>query len=40
MIEVFVKFGFIRSDQRDDLETIMAALRRLGQAPPAIRRIA
>jgi hypothetical protein len=40
MIEVFVKFGFIRSDQRDDLAGIMAALRRLGQAPPAIRRIA
>jgi hypothetical protein len=39
-IEVLIRFGFIRFDERDDLGAIINALRRLGQAPPAIRRIA
>jgi hypothetical protein len=32
-IEGFVKFGFIRLDQQDDLAAIMGALRLLGEAP-------
>jgi UDP-N-acetylglucosamine:LPS N-acetylglucosamine transferase len=38
-VEAFVRFGFIRSDQQDDVAAIMGALRRLGQAP-AVSRIA
>ena len=38
-IEMFVRFGFIRADQRNDLAAIMAALRRVGQVP-AVSRIA
>jgi hypothetical protein len=38
-IEAFVRFGFIASDQQDDLAAIIGALRRLGQAP-AVSRIA
>ena len=36
-IEAFVRFGFIRSNQQDDLAAIMGALRRLGQAPDISR---
>jgi hypothetical protein len=38
-IEGFVRFGFIRPKQRDDLAAIMGALRLLGRAP-AVSRIA
>jgi hypothetical protein len=38
-VEAFVRFGFISSDQRDDLAAITGALRRLGQTP-AVSRIA
>jgi hypothetical protein len=38
-IEGFVRFGFIRLDQQDDLAAIMGALRLLGEAP-VVRRIA
>jgi hypothetical protein len=37
MIAVFIRFGFIRSDQRDDLAAIMAAQRRMGQVPAVSR---
>jgi hypothetical protein len=39
IIEGFVKIGFIRPDQQDDLAAIMGALRRLGRAP-SISRVA
>jgi hypothetical protein len=38
-IEGFVRFGFIRPNQQDDLAAIMGALRLLGRAP-AVSRIA
>jgi hypothetical protein len=38
-IEGFVKYGFIRLDQQDDLAAIMGALRLVGEAP-VVRRIA
>jgi hypothetical protein len=38
-IEAFVRFGFIRSDQQDDLAAIKGALRIFGQVP-AVSRIA
>jgi hypothetical protein len=37
-IEGFIKFGFIRLDQQDDLAAIMGALRLLGE-PPVVWRI-
>jgi hypothetical protein len=37
MIEAFVRVGFIRSDQQDDLAAIIAALQRLGQTPTVSR---
>jgi hypothetical protein len=36
-IEAFVRFGFIRSDQQDDLAAIKGALRIFGQVPAASR---
>ena len=36
-IEAFVRFGFIRSDQQDDLDAIIGALRHLGQGPSILR---
>jgi hypothetical protein len=36
-IEAFVRFGFIRPNQQDDLAAIMGALRLLGRAPAVSR---
>jgi len=36
-IEGFVRLGWLRGDQRDDLAAIMAALRRLGKVPAVSR---
>jgi hypothetical protein len=36
-IEAFVRFGFIRRDQQDDLAAVMGALRLLGEAPVVSR---
>ena len=36
-IEAFVRFGFIRSNQQDDLAAIIGALRRLGQQRTRLR---
>jgi hypothetical protein len=36
-IEGFVRLGWLRGDQRDDLAAVTAALRRLGQAPAVAR---
>jgi hypothetical protein len=38
-IEGFIRLGWLRGDQRDDLAAVMAALRHLGQVP-AVARIA
>jgi hypothetical protein len=38
-IEGFIKFGFIRPDQQNDLTAILGALRLLGEEP-VVRRIA
>ena len=35
--EAFVRFGFIRSDQRNDLAAIVGGLRILGQMPMVSR---
>jgi hypothetical protein len=37
-IEGFIKFGFIRLDQQNDLTAILGALRLLGE-PPVVWRI-
>jgi hypothetical protein len=37
MIEGFVRLGWLRGDERDDLPAIMGALRRLGKAPAVSR---
>jgi hypothetical protein len=36
-IEAFVKFGWLRGDQQDDLAAVIGALRLLGQTPAVTR---
>jgi len=36
-IEGFVEFGWLLPDQRDDLQAIIAAMRRLGWVPTVTR---
>jgi hypothetical protein len=36
-IEAFVRFGWLREDQQDDLFAVIAALKRLGRAPSVFR---
>ncbi|MGC2411631.1 MAG: hypothetical protein WA459_02905 [Stellaceae bacterium] len=36
-IQGFVKLGWLRPDQRDDLQAIMGAMRRIGWVPMVTR---